>query len=871
MTLKLNKFDLSRITTFFKEKKLYFVAFIVPALIMYGAYVLFKVYPFGDGSALVLDLNAQYIQYYEGLKDAIFSDGSIFYSWSRNLSGEFMGIIGYYLASPFSIIPMLFPRELMVDSIMFMQLCKVGACGVTFLIYLNKKKDIGFSAVIFSVMYALMSYSVVEAMNPMWIDGLVFLPLIILGIERLVDNNKLIGLIIPLAMMFFANFYIGYMIGIFSIIYFFCYCYVADSYKDMSNFLAKLIRFCISGITSLAIAAPMLLPVYFSLKQGKMDFSDPSYAITEKFNLFQFFAKLLPESYDSVNVKGLPFVYCGVLALLLLPMYFLNKRISKRSKLGNGVMLIVVFLCMYVSIFDLALHGFQWPNWLNYRYSFVFSFFMLALSYRAFKNTEGFELKQLYVTAAIIGVVVLFIQNQNYSFIVTTEAIWLTIILLTSYCALMALVKKQNYKPVALVLLLIVGAEMLVNTVDSFEKIDDEVTYSTRNSYVGYIEENQPVVDAVKNSDDSFYRMEKLFHRTVNDPIMLDFYGISHSSSTLNSRPIDLIGKLGYTSRGHFTKYNGGTLVSDSLLGIKYILSNTRAPAFLSESFTMNNVSVYENPYALDIAFIADKAILDVELDEKNPFEAQNKLLNGLLGTQNVRFFEKVEISSTQYVNVNEIDAIDQMRYVPIVSGENAHIEYSFVVPDDKPLYLFMPTKYERKVSLWIDSEWLGQYYEGDDYVVKYIGSKAPNEAHVLKVSLSSDELFMQDRLIYSFDMDAFEAAINQIRSVDSQLEKKSATKLVVTSSSTKDSVLFTSIPYEKGWSVKIDGTSADVLAVADSLLAVEVPAGTHTIVLRFFPQGLAIGLILWVVGVAFVVFIYISQRKKKLESNKSV
>ena len=51
------------------------------------------------------------------------------YNWSRNLSGEFMGIIGYYLASPFTLIVMLLPEKFMLSSLLIMQLCKVGAAA----------------------------------------------------------------------------------------------------------------------------------------------------------------------------------------------------------------------------------------------------------------------------------------------------------------------------------------------------------------------------------------------------------------------------------------------------------------------------------------------------------------------------------------------------------------------------------------------------------------------------------------------------------------------------------------------------------------------------------------------------------------------
>ena len=68
---------------------------------MFAAYAFFNIHPFGDGSVLVLDLNGQYVYYYEEFRDAFWGDGSFIYNWSRNLSGEMFGVFAYYLASPF--------------------------------------------------------------------------------------------------------------------------------------------------------------------------------------------------------------------------------------------------------------------------------------------------------------------------------------------------------------------------------------------------------------------------------------------------------------------------------------------------------------------------------------------------------------------------------------------------------------------------------------------------------------------------------------------------------------------------------------------------------------------------------------------------
>ena len=167
-------------------KWIYAAAFLIPAVITLIAYAAFGMFPFGDRSVLALDLNGQYIYYFERLRDVFWGEGSIFYSWARDLSGEYMGIIGYYLASPFTLIVMLLPRTMIIESVMIMQLCKIGAAGLTFCIYAQRSKKIKpLQSLLFSTAYAMMGYVVIQTIDPMWLDGAVFLPLIALGIEYL--------------------------------------------------------------------------------------------------------------------------------------------------------------------------------------------------------------------------------------------------------------------------------------------------------------------------------------------------------------------------------------------------------------------------------------------------------------------------------------------------------------------------------------------------------------------------------------------------------------------------------------------------------------------------------------------------------------
>lgn len=857
-----------------KINRLYILAFFIPALILYISYAIFGVAPFGDKSALVLDLNGQYIYFYEGLKNALFGDGSLFYSWSRNLSGEFFGIFGYYLSSPFSLIPVLLPRAALVDAIMLMQLAKVGACGVTFAYFINKSKRLeGLPSAVFSTLYALCAYNVVQIMNPMWIDGVIYFPLIILGVERIVNEKKVLGYIIPLALMFLANFYIGYMVGIFSAIYFLIYLAVNSDFSSLKNLFSRSFLYAIGSILAILIGMVIIFPVYKALSLGKMEFAPPdNYAVDERFAVLTFLGKLFPLSYDSVNVQGLPFVYCGLLTLLVMPLFFAAKKISLRKKICGFGLAAVSFILMYITITDLFMHGGQWPNWLNYRYSFIFSFLILSMASEAFAHLGDIERKNLFASYAVIIGLIIILKDYWGALFEDVKVFWAFIAFFTVYLLFVYLSKRKSLKTIcSICLLIVISGELIYNSVDSFKKIDEEVLYSTKASYNDWYNEFKSVVDEVENRDSSFYRMETTYHRTVNDPMALGIAGISHSSSLMNSKTMDFIQQMGYTSRGFASKYNGGTIVGDSLLGFKYfivdwedtgagIVPKNKLHVFddLYKDIYNNGyvLHVYENPYALPIAFYADKA-LESTVFTDNVFENQNLLLNNILGTSGVEYFKKAEIQRTLN-NLEELDAIDQMRYAPIEYNASSSIDYAVKSEISGQLYMYLPTNYHRKSTVNFNGTSISDYFADDEHVALALGNVEAGTENYASVILGESDLFMIDAYFYVLDEAAFSSAVEQIKANSSVVEKKNDAKLKMTVSCAGDGYIYTSIPYQKGWTVKVDGKRTEPVCIGNSLLAIPVTKGEHKVTMKFVPDGFKVGLLLSLVGIAAVLFAFV-------------
>lgn len=859
--------------------RIYFLAFFIPVIIMYVTYALFKFYPFGDNCVLVLDLNGQYVYYFEYARQAFWGDGSLLYSWSRNLSGEFMGIIGYYLASPFTLIVMLLPQKMLLGSLLIMQLAKLGSIGVTFSYYLQKSHKVKpLNSVLFSTLFALCAYAVIQLMDPMWLDGLVFMPLMVLGLEKIVDEGKKVNFIIPTAIMFFANFYIGLMLAIFSVFYFLYYFFFGTKKnQNFISFVKSALRFAVSGIVAAMMASVMLLPVYYSLKLGKFEFTTPDYSLKFQFQSLDLLSKLLPSSYDTVRNEGLPEIYCGTLTILLVPLFFMNEKISSKKKIGFSLLFAVLFFSMYIKPVDMMWHGGQVPNWLPYRYSFMVSFVLLVMAATAFENIGGIKASSIGGAFAGILLYLVYAETQEYENIDILGSLWFTAGCVALFAYMISCYKNApESKAIPIAMLVLISGELVVSGIETIKDIDEDVTYSKRQAYIDYISAGREASNALKEHDSSLYRAEKTFHRTVNDNLAFNLRGVTHSSSVMNAKIIDFLGNLGYSNRGHYTRYNGSTTITDGLLGIKYIFDKENKVDELYQNnpvLTSGDITVYENPYALPIAYMVDDDILNVYIESENPFENQNNFLSAIMG-ERYDYFTRVMPDDLKYKNVTTAAAGDQTKYMATENMDST-LEFYITSPTANPMYLFFPSSSEKKVNLWLSTtfdeetqsytghQFLNYFFETQYYAIQKIGNFDAGQQFSLICTIANEYSFMKDQWFYQLDQNAVNESLTKLQEGALNVTDFSDTHIKGSVNAKDGQILMTTIPEEPGWTIKVDGQKVEPVILAGALIGIPVSAGTHTIEMSFFPKGLGLGIVLLVIGAAITVVFWLSDYNK--------
>lgn len=836
---------------------------VLPAVIMFAAEIIFGMFPFGEHSPLALDLNAQYVYYYEYMYDVFAGRESIFYSWSRSLSGEFLGLWAYYLASPFNFIIWLFPRAEVLSGIMVMQLVKASAVGFTSAVYLKMKRRFSdYTAMIFSVMFAMCGYFTAHTINPMWLDGLIALPLVIMGVEKVIDDRRFLLYTVSLLYIFIANYYIGYMVGIFSALYFFCYLISGrSSVKGFKQLVKSAAVYGFSSVSAILMSCPVIIPVYKSLAMGKLSYGDTEYPLEENFNIADIFIKLFPATYDTIRPEGLPMIYCGTLALIFAVIYFTMKRIPLRQRIAGGYLMGVLVLSMYIKPADMFWHGGQVPVWMPFRYSFILTYLLImfgAESFEIFSADKSRRAKKVgAVCAALLAVLLFCDYYKGNEYFGTTLIIVIPMICLAVIAALLAaFVRFDKNNVMKTVLAGAVSAELIANCAITFQLAHEDIWYSSRESYVSEIPPAREVMDELRTLDDGFYRSEKTFHRTVNDPLALEMYGVSHSSSTYNRKVITLLDKLGWGGRDHYSRYDGATMLLDDIFGIKYILSKRADLVPYSDVvLAKNGISVYENKDVLPLAYLADMRIIDADIFGDSPLSIQAHLARRLMGDEDhTEFYHRVDDIIFNSENVSIGSTTDgHISYKKRINDETASVSYNVMMPHSGKAYAFFPSYYERECGLFVNDNYIKNYFENENHTAVYLGTYEAGEEFTVKLELHKNDMYLTEAMFFYLDDSELERFSETMREKNKEtvVKKTGHASLEISVNAAEDCALFASIPFEDGWEAYIDGERVEILPAVDrTLTSIKVPAGAHTITMKFTSPGLKTGLMMMGLGV---------------------
>ncbi len=843
---------------FFKKNMVYILSTIIPIVIMIMVYKSRKIYPFGDNTYLKSDCYHQYLPFLKEMYNKLVNGGSIEYSWNIGLGTGFSALYAYYLATPLNwLLPLVNPIHL-PEVINTYIILKTALCCLTMSIYLSnhfKTRNVTVAGI--SIFYGMSSYLIAFSWNIMWLDCILLFPLIMLGLERIVKEHKCFLYCFTLGISILSNYYISIMICIFCVFYFAYLFFTTEKVKKIRSILE------FAGFSLLAggIGAVTFLPAFSTLSStASSDFDFPK-KLESYFSVLDMLARSFINVDLSIFEAHQPNLYCTMAVFILVPLYIVNPKINIKEKVGKVSLAALLLFAFNTNIPNYIWHGFHYPNSLPARQSFIYIWVVLVMAFEAVHNIREITTKQLAgcfsgAVAFVLLIQKLYVETDG-EIVLKAEVIYTGLAFMLFYTIVLMLLRSKSFNAIMISYMLIIVAvcECYVNVQNT------GFAPCTRSAYLN---DSQAIDDLVKKAEEedtsNFFRIEKKDRRTKNDASFHGYKGCSIFSSTAPAAMSELYGNIGMEDSTNAYGYYGATPLTSAMLSVKYLLSkdiiddDDHYEFYSQASYTITDYLdnktedskgtyyMYKNKYWLPLGFMVDQQF-EEKIDWANPisYETLNSVARGVAG-KNMYTRMPVNVSGRN----NEVNITEETHLTIYVTTSVNAITVTINNGLDPAINSSKTYSNMRQTHI-LD---LGVQPKGTTVTVT---SADEETSEIQMYAYSYDDSVFQD--IYKvFSMDPFEVTTLE----DTLVEGK------VTASG--NGLLYTSIPYDKGWKAYVDGKEYKIHAFQDALISLNLTKGEHTIRFEYVPQGLRAGSVLTILSLIILVTLFVldSERRKR-------
>ena len=859
----------------------FFIPFILLTLVLIGL----RIVPFGDKHSLAITDAKWYLNGQMFLARLLRGEENWLYSLNNGLGNNEWSALawgGIHLAGFLSLLAKL---ESIPAFFSWMIVFNMSVCGLTMYLLLAYLFGHKFSHLIFSTSYAMIGFIVANCYQLLFYTGPQFLPLVVLGLVKLLRGQSPLVYILSLGTCIILNFYFGFHLCVISVILFLAYLYL--HWTELAGKVKTLlVNWALSSLCAGLLGAVVWLPTLKAYTGGgRLDQTGLSeYTFTEKMPFIQIFSKLFSGA-NSVNelVNGLPNIFCGILVVALVILFFMDKKIAPRFKRVAAVVLGIYLISFYIPAFTILMHGGTHTNWFPFRYSYVFSFLLILLAVEEFERLDAITLADTKRcgTALLVGVLLVF--GTRYEF-VSGGAVLLDLALLLLMWLGFYLYKTwpetTPKSTLSLFLLLVVCGNLYANFYFSTAHVRDQENWELDlEKYKKNIMVSGVLTEVADNLETGFFRMEKdkSESNTVGaDPALYNYNGVSNSGPAIRMFIHKELCKLGINWFDMRHWYSEGIpAATDTLLGLKYILSerDLAEEKNYEKLIGMEGTSIYKNESALSPAILADAPVQDVELGD-NVFDNLNLVWKAMSGGEQDVFTLQEDVTYTLITDyasqtvtslelkdkASDADEEDETKEEEKEAEPSSYIRYAFTAQQEGPIYYFDTSIPGSPNGLATEAiKYVGFYHKGDAVegkipIISGIGTGDFMRGYCANLAFAYAD---------NAQLEQYAAQLNS-RDIDFNVVHENDLTGSFTAAEGQR-ILFT-IPWDEGWTCYIDGEPTPIDKTWDLFMSVEVPAGQHTYEMKFFPAWMNYGIYLSsaaLVGTIVLILVWIAHRKK--------
>ena len=570
-----------------------------------------------------------------------------------------------------------------------------------------------------------------------------------------------------------------------------------------------------------------------------------------------------PLSFDQSEAN----VYAGTATFLLLFFLPFFTKISIKKRLYRIFVIIIMIISMNNSVLNYIWHGFHTQYGIPNRFTFVYLFFIIETAFILIKDIDIIKLKYFSISciiAILMPLVIYFFTDYNGAF--GSKAVLITALISSIvYCGLFAActvnpgVKKVMLSVIGGLLIIEISVNAVVvfsnNDIRSIEYLNQ--VQDGRADAIRFVKEYQRDIDG-------FVREEIIKPSVVNENIYHNMHGISVFSSTEDKEQIYFMTSVGFETGISDLKYSGASPFMDDLLGVRFIHSNDDYEEYIDYNVIYKNddgFKVYENADALPIGFgMSDEIKKGLSFYSLNGALNQNIIASTISEYDSIYDLQNVDYNISSSLGSAHME--NELLFLQLepesIDGSMMQVNLSYVNNEDGIYYLQVENEDIKGVYLDINGK--SWYDKGYCHMI-YLGKLNKNDKVTFSIVLPNNGDYRGGIPVFlsRYNGENEKALIEELSGNKLEVSDMGSNTLEGEFSLSEGQCLFTSIPYNEGWTVYVDGSKANYFPVMGKFIGVDADPGKHTISMKYIPQGFYIGIAVtvlsWIAFVALIVF----------------
>jgi uncharacterized membrane protein YfhO len=812
--------------------------------------------------------------------------------FSIGLGYDTLTSLNYYvMGDPLTLISALAPPKSLDFVYSFLILLRFFLAGFAFSLFCYYKKQASFSTVLGSLIYVFSSFALFAGLrHPFFLNPLIYLPLLLIGIERLIIMKKGLCFCSMIALSAISNFYFLYMLSIIVFIYaLVIYIFNNRNNEDVKEPISiKLRNFCLVFLRSLGyyvlgigLAGVLLFPtIYAFLHNGRIATGGEALSLLHYDYLYYRSLPKILFTFGQGASNWTVFGVCVLVALCAVIALFNTRKLNPQK-----VFFAICFIFLMIPFFGKVMNGF---SAVSNRWCFAFTFLLAYFVVAHYHSLFALNRKIMYIMSGFV------IVYCSFSIFLGDIYVWIPTIflgLMFIWIMLCNYIPKLSLLRDGLILLLV-----CLNLITSSKQFLDPYGLNYSEQFIPYGGISKlsisPAKDYLPAMDGEFYRIQDNLVNAPNLSFTSHQYGNAFYLSLLSDNVFQYMLELQNASLRCANQYLGMDDRSFllTLNGVKYYITNDsfKVPYgfTLKQHVTDNaqNFYIYENKYALPLGYTYDSYLTYEQYEKLTALEKQEALMQCIviekdsktIGQGNPQYsITKVPATTTYYKILKDND-----QYT--VTEPRGKFILSYKAPKNSELYLSIEgvnipqEKLEELDRLYFRTKTdktyanvstlrstTDTYYFGIDGRLMNLGY---HEKSSRKTRIAIDQVgtFTLGALnLYAVSMDNYEQYYQDRMQHALTNINVSTNKITGKITTDTNQMLLLTIPYSPGWTATIDGNEVTTYRANTMYTAIDVAPGSHDVVLTYRTPYLSLGITTSLISCVALLAIYMIPKYK--------